>query len=933
MKKLLTILFALCLAMTAKSQPALPGAVPPMLLPIATPYSGAWTLATTDAISGLAFLGGINATNATNIFNSLVVGQTNAYMPTLNGIATNVSFYSNVFFGPFPTLLVDTNSVGIHAAGVASARGEYLQTAIGTWTNAAGNGSAIVFMNPTYFLQTNNVSLYSTPSLLGNSVWVNVIGSSAVPTNSGFGYRFSFAGLNPTNFNVGGVVGILPMISLDTTKVLTNNEQAITLIDPFDANTNNFGGKLTILGTALESSMSSAGGLGADAFGLNSIANGAYSFAAGVGAVATNNYSMVFSDNSGGSFANFGSTTNNMMSMNFQNGYRFNGGAMIGNGAGLTNLQISANLLGNGFGLTNLNPSSITRGTATFQPSTTIVQTIPLVVTNDVFLFGTSTAAGTGVMHYNPSISWNDDNSVTHTGAWTNSTQTMALDIGLGPAFVIDATPLDASAFTYSFSINANFDYNLNEFTIPQGLGWDINTGAGTFFATNNLTSALFTNSYTIGLTNNYDFWAAVKSLPFATNQTGFRGGGTVYVPPGLTFIGTNSALYHQGFALDIEGSLGGMSVLVITNGNGTTPGMLFGSVLQSTNDFSTYPAITIRNLVVCNQGDFTNAVLSIVQAATLYLENVTVAPFSSYLGASQFGSGGGDCTNSIGIKISIGNGQQETLNNITVDAEHIGLDIRADHPTVVGLNLFRNGNSTGTNSWPTNSVFSIRGAGIVLEGAIHEQYSGMQNFENYVDILNNEPVENSPALFVGGDWGEVEGSAARSATTFPNANAIRFIQNNAFTPGTVSDKMLNFNGTGYTVSTTNNPGIESDFITGNGTNTAFVISLGGSPALTITNRSITANGAGLSNIPSGAIQQLPRIPTAVTLTGSVFTFSNATPNYLECYFSGSVAYSVSKNGAAVFGSLASDGYLILQPTNKIAITYTVAPTLFTNAF
>lgn len=75
-----------------------------------------------------------------------------------------------------------------------------------------------------------------------------------------------------------------------------------------------------------------------------------------------------------------------------------------------------------------------------------------------------------------------------------------------------------------------------------------------------------------------------------------------------------------------------------------------------------------------------------------------------------------------------------------------------------------------------------------------------------------------------------------------------------------------------------------------------------------------------------------PHIPTTVTLTGSVFTFSNATPNVLECYFSGSVAYAVSKNGVAVFGSLASDGYFLLQPTNKCAIAYTVAPTFLTNS-
>jgi len=101
---------------------------------------------------------------------------------------------------------------------------------------------------------------------------------------------------------------------------------------------------------------------------------------------------------------------------------------------------------------------------------------------------------------------------------------------------------------------------------------------------------------------------------------------------------------------------------------------------------------------------------------------------------------------------------------------------------------------------------------------------------------------------------------------------------------------------------------------------------------------SLNAGALSSGTVPTTALAAIPvgvrpRIPGAVTLTGSVFTFSNATPNYLECYLSGSVAYSVSKNGATVFQSLASDGYMLLQPTNKIAITYTVAPTLLTNAF
>lgn len=76
-----------------------------------------------------------------------------------------------------------------------------------------------------------------------------------------------------------------------------------------------------------------------------------------------------------------------------------------------------------------------------------------------------------------------------------------------------------------------------------------------------------------------------------------------------------------------------------------------------------------------------------------------------------------------------------------------------------------------------------------------------------------------------------------------------------------------------------------------------------------------------------------PKIPTAVTVGASPFTFANATPYVLECYFSGGTAYSVTKNAAAVYGSVIGNDYFLLQPTNKCVITYTVAPTLLTNAF
>ena len=97
----------------------------------------------------------------------------------------------------------------------------------------------------------------------------------------------------------------------------------------------------------------------------------------------------------------------------------------------------------------------------------------------------------------------------------------------------------------------------------------------------------------------------------------------------------------------------------------------------------------------------------------------------------------------------------------------------------------------------------------------------------------------------------------------------------------------------------------------------------------------ITGNGASITNIPPSALNgnATPHLPVAVTVGSSPFNFTNNTKSTLECYFSGSVAYSVSKNGVGVFGSLASDGYFHLQPTNTLTITYSVAPTFYTNSW
>lgn len=95
----------------------------------------------------------------------------------------------------------------------------------------------------------------------------------------------------------------------------------------------------------------------------------------------------------------------------------------------------------------------------------------------------------------------------------------------------------------------------------------------------------------------------------------------------------------------------------------------------------------------------------------------------------------------------------------------------------------------------------------------------------------------------------------------------------------------------------------------------------------------ISGDGGGLTNLPLAAIKTGNATPVAVTVGASPFTFVNATPHSLECYFSGATAFAVSKQGVGVYGSLAGDAYFILPPTNECVVTYTVVPTFYTNKF
>ena len=81
----------------------------------------------------------------------------------------------------------------------------------------------------------------------------------------------------------------------------------------------------------------------------------------------------------------------------------------------------------------------------------------------------------------------------------------------------------------------------------------------------------------------------------------------------------------------------------------------------------------------------------------------------------------------------------------------------------------------------------------------------------------------------------------------------------------------------------------------------------------------------------SGFASTSPHTPTAVTLGASPFNFTNTAAACMKYRLSGAVAYSVTVDGVAVFGSLAGDIGDTIQPGEYITVTYTSVPTLYTN--
>jgi hypothetical protein len=83
----------------------------------------------------------------------------------------------------------------------------------------------------------------------------------------------------------------------------------------------------------------------------------------------------------------------------------------------------------------------------------------------------------------------------------------------------------------------------------------------------------------------------------------------------------------------------------------------------------------------------------------------------------------------------------------------------------------------------------------------------------------------------------------------------------------------------------------------------------------------------------SGIVSSAIHTPVAVTVGASPFNFTNRIGSTLHYRISGTTAYSVTVDGVAVFGSLSSDVADSLSTNEWITVTYTVAPTIYTNAW
>lgn len=558
----------------------------------------------------------------------------------------------------------------------------------------------------------------------------------------------------------------------------------------------------------------------------------------------------------------------------------FNGAGTVSNAqnvAQATNGAFGGNIVTNGQSL------------ITFIPTQIVITNFFALSTNKFIAFGTSPSVSGYA--YNASMTWLDSNGDPQTGAFTNSVNTMVNDPTLGaPTYVVGTTPLDVSGFTYFFDTPAYFNYQTLQYQpgvafANDGRNWNVDSGTGTFAVTNALLSQTIstTNAYTLGFTNTYfDFVGAIRSLPHApftgsgASLNQFPGGGKVVIPQGITKIGTNAFLYHEPFSIEICGA-GPNSILDITNGDGSTAGLTFGTYNINADDPNTFPAIHIHDLIVVHENDVTNACLKIIKPDRLNIEHLITSTYGALLaGQGQFDGSGYACTNEIGLQIISFNGQMVSLYDINSANEWVGVDISADHLRVYAMDLEHCGGTGGAyhNSWGTN-LFAL-GAGLKINGGYEHQWHGIHSFQCNITALISGAA-STDEVFYGGDFGEAGNK--RIVSVNPNDNPVMVHDMGKFggTSPFGNDRMATFSGGVWSISTTNAFNVHSDGVFGAGVTALYYLTLGGNQVFSATASGVSMNGGGgVTNLQGAVNQTAGPYMTTNPVTGGLVPSYNA---------------------------------------------------------
>jgi len=521
-------------------------------------------------------------------------GITNKYYTTLNTNGLVVGDPLNVAFqkvnSNFTTVQAYMNTNGSGGSGGSGTATNLSGYALQQSTNIAAYQA---------YLATNNLVLTnlsaSTTNLSGNALVqsTNIAAYQAyLATNA-----LNLSGLSGTATNLSGNAlvqstniavyqaylatnglgsGAFYPVSSSITNTLTNNWISGPLyLDVTNSFTNRYGGKLTILGTSVQEGAigTSASGFASHAEGGNSVASGNYSHAAGANANATNNNTYVWSDG-----AYIGSTTNNQYSVYADNGIRLLGGAISGNGFGLTNINATNN------------------GLAT-------TDSVYSAITNFNYISNSQTSVYFG------------DQSLNYTGATLNVSS-----IGL-PALSVNTGNKFGTALQVKFAAAAGF---------------------GGFAQLWSNTSSLFPYPLRLAsLDSSGNFWAKTLAGTLSvTNITGLGtaaySNSTAFAPSGITNLTANqiaiiSFALTNANAFDTNGAAAAVKSAIISSNYAINYGYLSSQNLYITNNFN-----DIVSIYVNSSGDY------IIDGANALGSDFIVTNFNLRIGDNYYIYGNG---------------------------------------------------------------------------------------------------------------------------------------------------------------------------------------------------------------------------------------------------------------------------------------------------